>query len=121
MRKKALLALAAAAALLPTLAACGSDEPTTAGTTPSTTGVATDSAPTTTAEAAAKVSANDATADELVAALSAAGVPSADRWAREIEEYRPYPDDPSWAKLRDELSKYNPSDQVLEAIISVLR
>jgi hypothetical protein len=68
-----------------------------------------------------KVSANAATVEELAAALAAAGIANADRWAAEIEEYRPYPDDPSWAKLRAELGKYNIDPAVLEKIISLLK
>lgn len=70
---------------------------------------------------AATVSANTATIDELVAALTAAGVPNPDRWAREIEEYRPYPsDDPTLQKLQDNLAKYNPDPATLAGILSVL-
>lgn len=68
-----------------------------------------------------KVSANDATSDELVAALESAGVSPADRWAREIMEYRPYDTgDPTLAHLQDELAKYDPSAETLAGILSVL-
>jgi hypothetical protein len=68
-----------------------------------------------------KVSANDATKEELVAALDAAGVTNSAKWAKEIEEYRPYStDDPEFAKLRDELAKYNPADGVIDMIIATL-
>lgn len=71
--------------------------------------------------ATSTVSANDATHDELVAALEANGVPNADRWAAEILEYRPYPvDDPTLQKLQDELAKYNPDPATLSAILEVL-
>jgi hypothetical protein len=67
------------------------------------------------------VNANTASVDQLQAALQAAGVPNADRWAREVDEYRPYPtDDPTFAKLRQNLAKYNPSPDVVEKIISAL-
>lgn len=73
------------------------------------------------AAATAKVSANDATYDELVAALESAGVSAADRWAKEIMEYRPYDtSDPTLASLQDELAKYNPSAETLAGILSVL-
>ena len=56
-----------------------------------------------------RVNANSASVAELQRAFEAAGIASAARWAREVEEYRPYPtDDPSFAKLRRELAKYNP-------------
>jgi hypothetical protein len=71
--------------------------------------------------AAGKVSANTATQAELAAAFSAAGIPNADRWAREVTEYRPYPtDDPTWGQLRQELGKYNIDPATLEQIIALL-
>jgi hypothetical protein len=70
--------------------------------------------------AGAKVNANTASESELAAAFSAAGIPNADRWAREVAEYRPYDADPTWAKLRQELAKYNIDPAVLERIIAVL-
>lgn len=70
---------------------------------------------------AARVSANDASFDELVAALQSVDVSPADRWAREIMEYRPYdPGDPTLAQLQDQLAKYNPSAETLAGILSVL-
>lgn len=70
---------------------------------------------------AEKVSANDATGEELAAAFAAAGIPNAEAWAEEVEEYRPYPaDDPNWTKLRTELAKYKPPPDVLEQIIATL-
>lgn len=69
-----------------------------------------------------KVSANTASSAEIQAALTAAGVTNAARWTKEIEEYRPYPtDDPSLAKLRKELQKYNPSADQLDKILSALQ
>jgi hypothetical protein len=67
-----------------------------------------------------KVNANTASVDELQATFAAAGITNADRWAREVAEYRPYPADPTWAQLRQELSKYNIGADVLEKIIAVL-
>ena len=67
------------------------------------------------------MSANTATEDAIVAALEGAGVKNAAKWTDEIMEYRPYPaDDPSFAKLRGELAKYNPAPDELERIVSVL-
>lgn len=87
----------------------------TVSTTPTGTGTVTGTA------AVKKVNANTATRAEIQAALAAAGVPSPAQWAREVEEYRPYPaDDPSWAKLRKELAKYNPAPGVVDQIIAVL-
>ncbi len=69
----------------------------------------------------ATVSANTATTQELIAALEAAGVTNADRWAREVMEYRPYDtSDPTLQHLQDELAKYNPDPATLAAILSVL-
>ena len=68
-----------------------------------------------------KVSANEASETELVAALTAAGVENPDKWAKEVEEYRPYPsDDPDFTKLREELAKYNPGPGVVDKIVSAL-
>ncbi|HRC07320.1 MAG TPA: hypothetical protein PLV41_03820 [Miltoncostaeales bacterium] len=109
-----LLAIAAIA-----MAGCGSSTSTNAS---ATTQATTTTTTTTTAPATGKVSANTATADELMVALEAAGVTSADRWAREIMEYRPYDTgDATLATLRQELSKYNPSTDQLTKIMSVLQ
>ena len=68
-----------------------------------------------------EVNANTASVPELQQALETAGVPNAARWAREVDEYRPYPtDDPTFAKLRQNLAKYNPAPDVVEKIISAL-
>ena len=71
--------------------------------------------------AASTVSANTASRDQLVAALTAAGVPNPDRWATEIMEYRPYDaSDPTLQHLQDQLAKYNPDPATLRGILSVL-
>ena len=69
----------------------------------------------------ATVDANTATVEEIAAALTANGVSNPERWAREVEEYRPYDtDDANLGKLRDELAKYNPDAATLEASIASL-
>jgi hypothetical protein len=78
-------------------------------------------AATATTAAPKKVSANNATRAELQAAFEAAGIPGASQWAREVVEYRPYPEnDPNMAKLRQELAKYNPAPGVVDQIIATL-
>ena len=73
------------------------------------------------AEPAAKLSSNNATTEELQAGFEAAGISNARQWAREVEEYRPYPEeDPNMARLRRELAKYNPGPGVVDAIIALL-
>jgi hypothetical protein len=68
-----------------------------------------------------KVNANTASQDDVQRALAADGVPNPDRWAREVVEYRPYPtDDPSFAKLRQNLAKYNPAPEVVDEIVAAL-
>ena len=47
------------------------------------------------------------------------GKSNAERWAHEVEEYRPYSDD-GWAHLRQELSKYNIDDATFEQIVATL-
>jgi hypothetical protein len=108
-------ALAAAAAAL---VACGSAAGTTAPATGSPPPAVTTAGP----GAVQKVSANDATETQIGAALRAAGVPNAERWADEVVEYRPYPaDDAQLGKLRTSLAKYNPAPGVVDAIVAVLR
>jgi hypothetical protein len=76
---------------------------------------------TTTSDASTTVDANAATVAELTAAFEADGISNASRWAREVEEYRPYPtDDPTFAKLREKLKKYNPSSAVVDQIVAAL-
>jgi hypothetical protein len=118
---------ATAVALVLAVVACNaSSTPSTsapaAATPQSPTSGAASSAPSATAGTiAGKVSANTATSDELVAALQAAGVPNADRWAREVMEYRPYDtSDPTLQHLQDNLAKYNPDPATLAAILSAL-
>lgn len=86
---------------------------------------ASDSAAVPTTDAAAlvivKVSANNASEEELVAAFEAAGIANASKWADEVVEYRPYPtDDPNFTQLREELAKYNPEPGVIDQIIANL-
>jgi len=70
---------------------------------------------------ATKASANNATAAQLQAAFEAGGVPNASRWVIEVQEYRPYPvDDPTFAKLKSNLAKYNPSADTLSRILAAL-
>ena len=78
-------------------------------------------ATTATAASTTKASANNATAAQLQAAFDAAGVPNASRWIIEVQEYRPYQtDDPTFAKLKSNLAKYNPSADTLSRILAAL-
>jgi DNA uptake protein ComE-like DNA-binding protein len=120
-----LLPVALAATAL--LAACSGSgaataSPTTAATAPA---ASPDTSAAASAEASAgavtKVSANTATEAELIAALTGAGVPNPERWAREIQEYRPYDAaDPTLTSLQQNLAKYQPSAETLAGILSVL-
>ena len=112
------------------LAACGGAASSGASNATATTRVAT-GAPTTTSASGAtaaatassttKASANNATAAQLQAAFEAGGVPNASRWVVEVQEYRPYPvDDPTFAKLKSNLAKYNPSADTLSRILAAL-
>lgn len=77
--------------------------------------------PTGAASTVRKVNANTASIAEIQAALEAAGVSNAARWAREVDEYRPYAaTDTNFTKLRGELTKYNPTADTVEKIISAL-
>jgi hypothetical protein len=76
---------------------------------------------TTEVTATSKVSANTATVDEITVALAGAGVDEAERWAREVVEYRTYDtSDPDLTHLREELAKYNPAEGVVDLIVSAL-
>jgi len=67
------------------------------------------------------VESDAATEAELQQAFEAAGISNAAKWAKEVVEYRPYPsDDPSFAKLKGELAKYNPSAEVVAKIVATL-
>jgi len=106
------------------LVACGgaAAAPASSATAASTIAIATPAATgAATAASTAKASANNATAAQLQAALEAAGVPNASRWVIEVQEYRPYPnDDLSFAKLKGQLAKYNPSADTLSRILAAL-
>jgi glucose/arabinose dehydrogenase len=94
---------------------------TTSVTTATAAPAATNTATTTTASRATTASANNATAAQLQAAFEAAGVPNASRWVIEVQEYRPYStEDPSFAKLKSNLAKYNPSADTLTRILAAL-
>ena len=105
------------------LAACstsgtGTVDPTGTAPAPSTAGT---QAPLGTVPAGTKVSANDASVDELTAALTAAGVENPDAWADEVIEHRPYAaDDPSMQGVRDALAEYDPPPELLDALVSAL-
>jgi hypothetical protein len=127
-RPRAHLALATLAALFVVAACSGGSAATPSTTVTATASPQSSSAPSSTtppaassAAAVAKVSANTATQSEIAAALTAAGVPNADRWAREVTEYRPYAaDDPTLQTLQDNLAKYNPDPATLAGILSAL-
>ncbi len=113
--RRAATAAIAAIALTTGAAACGGSDATAEVTDETATET---SAATASTDAGVKVSANDATEEELIAALEAAGVEPAAQWADEIIEYRPH--EAGFAKLSEELAKYNPSPETLEKILSVL-
>jgi hypothetical protein len=78
-------------------------------------------AATTSAGSAAKVSANNASNADLIAAFTAAGIPNPSSWAREVQEYRPYDTgDTNLTKLRQNLVKYNPAAGVVDKIVATL-
>ncbi len=68
-----------------------------------------------------KVDPNTASADEITAALEKAGVSNAAKWAKEIEEYKPYQADTMADKLKSQLGKYGADAQTVQKIISVLQ
>ena len=124
-RRRSLITLItiSAVALVALLTGCGSSSASTSSAQDrATASSSTSSTSSTTAPTSGdKVSANDASIEELTAAFDAAGIAPADRWAREVDEYRPYPtNDPTMAKLRQELAKYNPSSELVDKIVAAL-
>jgi hypothetical protein len=126
-RPRSRVALTAVSALL-VLGACTSGSAATPSTIATSTPAgsvapaASTAADPSSATAVGKVSANTASQSEIAAALAAAGVPNADRWAREVTEYRPYPaNDPTLQVLQDNLAKYNPDPATLAGILGALQ
>ena len=104
-----------------TTASANSSSASVAGGSPTAAAATTSTLPAASAVAAGKVSANNATRAQLQATFEAAGIPAAAQWAKEVEEYRPYSaSDPGFAKLRQELAKYNPAAGVVDKIIATL-
>ena len=86
-----------------------------------TSATATTPSPGSASVATQKVNANTGSQAELQAAFTAAGISNAARWAGEVVEYRPYPtEDPTFAKLRAELAKYNPGQTTVDQIVATL-
>ena len=127
-RPPRLLSLSVAAvAALAIGAGCSSDSKTATSSSSSSTAAAASTASTSSgssggaSSAMTKVDANTASKSEIAAALKANGVSNPDRWADELEEYRPYPtDDPTFAKLKQNLAKYKPSAETLAGILATL-
>ncbi|MCD2191122.1 hypothetical protein [Actinomycetospora soli] len=118
------------AALALALAGCsggGSEAPASSSATSTPASTSATSAGSATSASAAptggpKVSANNASEDELAQRFEQAGIPNAEKWADEVVEYRPYPaDDPNFNALREELAKYNPGPGVVDQIVAVLQ
>lgn len=74
-----------------------------------------------TAAAGAQVDANKASVSEIQTALEKAGVANAGRWAKEIEEYRPYTGADMADKLGKELGKYGIDQATLTKILATLK
>lgn len=69
----------------------------------------------------AKVSATNASEEEIFRALSRVGVVDPDRWTQKVIEYRPYPaNDPNLGKLRQNLVRDNPGQATIDKIVSAL-
>lgn len=115
-----LFAACSGAAATPSAAAGATTTPATPAASPA--GTADAGATEWTSGSATKVSANTASQSELLAALTAAGVPNASQWVREVMEYRPYAsDDATLQRLQDNLAKYNPDPATLAAILAALK
>ncbi|GAA4852850.1 hypothetical protein GCM10023201_52490 [Actinomycetospora corticicola] len=112
------------AALVLALAGCGGGDSETSASSSAPAAPAATSATSASAAPAGgqKISANNASEDELAQRFEQAGIPNAEKWADEVVEYRPYPaDDPNFNALREELAKYNPGPGVVDQIVAVLQ
>ena len=117
MRSPRVVALLLLLTLALVTAACGEDsgDSATAAKSPATPAAGD-------ASAAGKLSANNATVEELEAAFAAAGISNPEAWAHDVEHHRPFPaDDTDFAKLRRGLAEHNAAPDVVETIIAQLK
>jgi len=117
MRSPRVVSLLLALALALVIAGCGEDSGDSAtGATSPATPAAGDAA------TAGKISANNATVEELEAAFAAAGISNPGAWAHDVEHHRPFPaDDTDFAKLRRGLAEHNAAPDVVETIVGLLK
>lgn len=73
-------------------------------------------------QSSAKVNPNTASKQQLIDTFTKNGISRPEQWAREVDEYKPYPDSeyPQLTRLRKELTKYRPTPDTLEKIIASL-
>ena len=117
MRILRVVALLLALTIALVMAGCGEDSGDSAtGATSPATPAAGDAATT------GKLSANNATVEELEAAFAAAGISNPGVWAHDVEHHRPFPaDDTDFAKLRRGLAEHNAAPDVVETIVGLLK
>ena len=117
MRGPRVVALLLVLTLALVIAACGEDsgDSTTAATSPATPAAGTGATD-------GKLSANNASVEELEAAFAAAGISNPEAWAHDVEHHRPFPaDDSEFAKLRRGLAEHNAAPDVVETIVGLLK
>ena len=117
MREPRVVALLLLLTLALVIAACGEDsgDSPTGATSPATPAAGE-------AATAGKLSANNATEEELEAAFAAAGIKNPGAWAHDVEHHRPFPaDDPDFAKLRRGLADHNAAPEIVETIVGLLK
>ena len=117
MRSSRVVALLLLLTLALVTAACGEDpgDSATAAKSPATPAAGD-------ASTAGKLSANNATVEELEAAFAAAGISNPGVWAHDVEHHRPFPaDDTEFAALRRGLAEHNAAPDVVETIIAQLK
>jgi hypothetical protein len=121
MKKVPVLFASLSLALMAALTGCSSPGAGSPGSSsPAASSVPPAASPAPTNTSVQTVDPNTATAGELTAALRSAGVDNPDKWAHEVEEYRPYTAGNLEPTLTEELGKYDISQDQLRRVLGAL-
>lgn len=70
---------------------------------------------------AQRVQLSQTSVQDLATTLNGNGVSDSDRWAKVIIENRPYPNDPTMAKLKQVLAQHGADQQTIAKIVNAVR